>query len=175
MNENNPLLASGPRELKRPRPIPQKVRRAIELMVYGKDDDEDCAPLDFIEAAKLAEVAPDHMRRYLDRAEVRALLRRERRVFREAICAGNEDALRRQRDGSKNGMVVVAAVRALEMLDTEEGQRPGSDRPTPGVVIRIVTNQDKPAPRDVTPAPAVQIIEHEGAPLDVETEAQAEE
>jgi hypothetical protein len=50
------------------------VRNAITLMVYSKLDDPDRKPLDFIEAAKLAEIKLDVMRRYLDRAEVRALL-----------------------------------------------------------------------------------------------------
>src|SRR5689334_15710687 len=105
---NPPLRASGSRELKRPRPIPKAVRDAITLMVYGKIDDPDCAPVDFITAAKLSGIKPDVMRRWLDRAEVRALLRSERRAFREAICAGNEAALQRVRDKSANGMVTVA-------------------------------------------------------------------
>jgi hypothetical protein len=85
MVQINPLTASGPRELKRPRRIPQPVRDAIALMVFGKADDENSAPVDFIEAAKLSGVKPDVMRRYLDRSDVRALLLSERRTFRTAI------------------------------------------------------------------------------------------
>ena len=55
MATNPPLTASGSRDLKRPRPIPRTVRDAIVLMVYGKLDDADCKPLDFVEAAKLVD------------------------------------------------------------------------------------------------------------------------
>ena len=83
-------------------------------------DDPDCKPLRLIAAAKLAGIKPDVMRRYLDRVEVRSLLRAERRTFREAICAGNEGALKRVRDQAGNGMAVVASVRALEQLDSPQ-------------------------------------------------------
>ena len=84
-----PTLSSGtvqtPLRQHKKRPIPQTVRETIRLMVYGRDDDLDCQPLSFIEAAKLAGVAPDVFRRYLDRGDVRALLLSERRAFRAAI------------------------------------------------------------------------------------------
>src|SRR5690348_11586368 len=128
---NPPLTASGPRELKRPRPIPRNVRDAIALMVFGRLDDPDCRPLDFIEAAKTAGIKPDVMRRYLDRGEVRALLHAERRAFRDAICAGNEGALARVRDTAANSMARVAAVRALEQLDADDTAHtsPTADKP----------------------------------------------
>ena len=119
MPDNPPLTASGPRDpQKRPRPIPGPVREAIKLMVRGRPEDPDGKPLDFIEAAKIADVKPDVMRRYLDRENVRTFLRSERSAFREAICAGNEASLRRVRDSSANGMVTVAAVRTLEQFDS---------------------------------------------------------
>jgi hypothetical protein len=142
---NPPLRASGSRELKRPRPIPRSVRDAITLMVYGKIEDPDCAPVDFITAAKLSGIKPDVMRRWLDRAPVRALLRSERRAFREAICAGNEAALQRVRDKSANGMVTVAAVRALEQIDEAEPHR-RSVQESPHLTIRIVNVAPVPAP-----------------------------
>ncbi len=153
MPANPPLMASGSRELKRPRPIRKVVRDAIMLMVYGKMDDPDCKPLDFVEAAKIAEIKPDVMRRYLDRAEVRALLRSERRVFRDAICAGNEGALKRVRDTSANGMCVVAAVRGLEQIEAEATARP-TGTITPGIVIRIIQQPAQPLspnPKVITP------------------------
>jgi hypothetical protein len=111
---NLPVTASS-RELQRPRPIPRRVRDVITLMVYGRIDDESCAPVDFVEASKLAGIKPDVMRRWLDRAEVRALLLKERKAFRAAICAGNEQALQRVRDKSLNGMATVAAM----LIDTQ--------------------------------------------------------
>jgi hypothetical protein len=84
--------------MKRPQPIPPKLREAIGLMVYGHPDDPDCRAFTFIEAAHETGIKPDVMRRYLDRPEVRALLLAERRAFRAAICGGNEGALLRVRE-----------------------------------------------------------------------------
>jgi hypothetical protein len=159
MPTNPPLTASGSRELKRLRPIPRPVRTAITLMVYGKIEDPDCAPLDFITAAKLSGIKPDVMRRWLDRAEVRALLRSERRAFREAICAGNEAALQRVRDKSANGMVTVAAVRALEQIDEAEPHRRGPQE-SPHVTIRIV-QVAAPAAASITTIEAKPVLEVE--------------
>ena len=163
----SPLGSAGdPDPRKRARPIPRRVRDAVTLMVYGKIDDPDCAPLNFIEAAKLAGIKPDVMRRYLDRADVRALLRSERRAFREAICAGNEGALQRVRDKSANSMAQVAAVRALEQIDAEVGTRP--DNAMPGVTIRILNVTHTPsvpalsAPRQIIDA---QLIERNRDPI----------
>ena len=46
-----PLTSSAGREMKRPRPIPPKLREAIGLMVYGHPEDPDCRAFTFIEAA----------------------------------------------------------------------------------------------------------------------------
>lgn len=150
-----PLVASGSRDVARkPRPVPKPVRDAILLMVYGRPDDPDGAPVDFIEAGKAYNVKPDQMRRWLDRPNVRALLRAERRAYREAICAGNEGALRRVRDTSENGMSVVHSIRLLETLADEAARAAEPGRREPGIVIVI----ESPAPRDapvtidVTPA-----------------------
>jgi hypothetical protein len=143
---------------KRPRPVPKAIRDVLVLMVRGRPDDPDGRPVDFIEAARQCGVAPDTMRRWLDRSEVRKLLLAERRVFRDAVCAGNEGALKRVRDKSENGMAVIGAVRTLENLaeDAAHGAR-GGPGTTPGLIIQIV--QAAPAPRepitiDAAPMPA---------------------
>jgi hypothetical protein len=151
------LTASGPRELKRARPIPAKVRTAVDIMVFGKPDDENCAPIGFVEAASIAGIAADQMRRYLDRADVRKLILDRRKTFREALCSGNELALKRQRDLSKNGMVVVAAVRQLEEMGGPDNVRNGNQA-TAGISIRILNVA--PQPQQLVTAPA---IEHEPA------------
>jgi hypothetical protein len=141
MPANPPLTASGSRDPeKRSRPPPKPVRDAVALMVRGRSDDPDGRPLDFIEAAKLCGIKPDVMRRWLDRTAVRTLLRAERRAFREAVCAGNEGALKRIRDGSENGMAVINAVRTLEQLGAEAPQH-GPEARTPGMVIVIQTSR----------------------------------
>jgi hypothetical protein len=157
----SPLTSASSRdpEKQRARPIPQKIRDAVLLMVYGKPDDPDCKPLPFLEAGRECDVKPDVMRKYLDRSDVRRLLMAERRAFRAAVCAGNEGALQRVRDKSTNGMVTVAAVRALEQLEQEDG-RAGTVPQLPGFTILIV------APRveaSVQPCPAIRVqqIDHE--------------
>ena len=158
-----PLTSSAGREMKRPRPIPPKLREAIGLMVYGHPDDPDCRAFTFIEAAHETGIKPDVMRRYLDRPDVRALPLAERRAFRTAICGGNEGALLRVRETAHNGMAVVAAVRALEELETPR-HGPGVSVTVnnatavgfrPGYVVRL-RNYDKPAPalpeREALPA-----------------------
>src|SRR6476620_2529597 len=95
-----PVTSSGSRSPeKRPRPLPKHVKQMIELMVRGKADDPDQRPLDFIEAGRIAGIAPDRARRWLDRAETRAFLRAERRAYRDALCAANEAHLARIRGG----------------------------------------------------------------------------
>lgn len=121
MPQTHPLTASGSRDaLKRPRPIPREVRSAVLLMIYGDVKDEEGRPLDFISAGARHGIKPDIMRRWLDRSEVRAFLRAERRIYREAACAGNEAAMVRVRSRSKNGMAICAAVRVLEELDSDQ-------------------------------------------------------
>jgi hypothetical protein len=130
-------------------------------MVYGHPDDPDCRAFTFIEAAHETGIKPDVMRRYLDRPDVRAQLLSERRAFRAAICGGNEGALLRVRETAQNGMAVVAAVRALEELETpRHGPSVTVNNAVavgfkPGYVIRL-GNYDEPAPalpeRQVLPA-----------------------
>jgi hypothetical protein len=146
--------------LSRPRPIPKKVREAIRLIVYGRLDDPDCKPLDFIAAAKIVGLQPDQMRRHLDRADVRALLLAERRAFRAAICGSNELALRRVRDKSANGMATVAAVRALEQIDeADPSGGPTAQRPGVTIIIGAPAPALQPPTIDVRP---VVTIEHQG-------------
>jgi hypothetical protein len=156
---DSPLTAAPLRSLEpRPRAIPKTVRDTITLMVYGRPDDPDCAPLSFIEAAKLAGIKPDQMRRYLDRAEVRALLLSTRRVFRSAICASNEGALLAIRDRAANAMARVAAIKTLEQIDIEDGGRSPPVARTPGITIRIVQQTAVAPPMvDVTPTVTIPV------------------
>ena len=160
MPDLDPLNSSAGDRPRR-REIPPAVRRAIALMVRGRDDDELCTPLNLVTASREAGIKPHLFRKYLDRPECRALLLRERKIFRDAICASNEAALKRVRDTSANGMSVVASVRALENLADEAAVRDGrsAQRELPGVVIRIVASESTSAPTiDVTafdgPAPS---------------------
>ena len=133
-----PFVSSAPRQPDRqkPRPIPADVKVVIHLMVWGDDANPDALPLDLIAACAAAGVKPYRMRRYLDRPAVIAHLRAEHRKFREVVCCGNAAALGKVRDTSENGMAIVASVRALDGMQTEEAGH--ADAPTPGISIRLV-------------------------------------
>ena len=155
------IAAAGPRDpVKRPRPIPKAVRAAILLMVYGKPDDPDCGPVDFVAAAKLVDLKPFVLRRYFDRAAVRALLLSERRAFRAMICSGNEAALKDIRDKSANFMARIGAIRTLEELADSDANR-SHNSPTPGVTINVINAATPPA---LPPLPVPSVIDVQ--PLD---------
>jgi hypothetical protein len=179
MPANPPLVASGARDpQKRPRLLPKHVRDLVGRRVYGRPSDPDCKPLDFIEAAKDVGMAPDIARRWLDRSQVRVLLRSERRTFREAVCAGNEGALKRVRDTSENGMAIIGAVRTLEQLNDEVPSRNGSMPTVPGLIIQVInTPAVMPAPRglmvDVTPQEAPPSRAHDEGEIEAPARDQA--
>jgi hypothetical protein len=156
-------MAAGSREPKqRQRPLPPKIRQVLDAMVFGRLDDENCAPLSFIEAAKLFDVDPCVMRRWLDRSQARAYLLSQRRAFRAALCSGNELALLDIRQNAANSMARIAAVRTLEELQLEDTARKPSNysEDDKRLVIKIVNEIRAPiAPPtvnavDVTPTDA---------------------
>jgi hypothetical protein len=169
MPQNSPLTSAGNLSLdRRPRPVPKKVKDAITLMVRGNPDDPDGAPLTFIEAAKIAGVQPDQMRRWLDKPEVRKFLRAERQAWRAAICAGNESALKRVRDESANAMASVRAIQTLENIDEADRHHEAVRQRAPGFVIlvagRPMMSPSSQPPIDVTPEPVPD--DDEGSPVD---------
>jgi hypothetical protein len=152
MSVVGPIIASS-RDPAKPRSVPKHIRTMVEIMVRGRPGDPDCAPLSFIEAAKIAGVAPDVARRWLDRAEVRSFLRAERRAFRDTICAANEHHLARIR-GGPNAAAAVRAIAVLEELDQAETHPARGTVTSPGLAIVIVDGRVSPpvAPVvDVTP------------------------
>jgi hypothetical protein len=168
----HPIAASGSREAKKPAPVPKKVKAAIVFMVRGRPEDEDNKPIDFVEAAKLADVEAWVVRQWLDRAEGRKFLKAERVAFRDAVCAGNELALKRVRDTSENGMAVIGSVRALEQIDADETPHRGGQQIFPGFVI-VVNNGPKGGPTVITPGSSIRpgiTIDHrdDEAPADGE-------
>src|SRR5437660_9783852 len=132
MPENPPLLASGSRDPKKPRPLPAKVKAMIGFMVRGDPADTEAKPLDFIAAGGLAGIAPDVARRWLDRTNFRTALKAERRAFRDALCAGNELALARIRGGD-NATAAVRRIQLLEELDEVEPAVSGPGPRPPGL------------------------------------------
>jgi hypothetical protein len=155
-------VSSGRYDEKRARPVQLNVRKAIELMVCGREGDLDARPLDFVQAAAAVGMRAYVLRRHLEKPAARALLMATRRAYRDAICCGNEDALRRVRDNAANAMAQVAAIRLLEDLSAPSNARIGGHEPTPGVTIRMVTMvQAQPQ----QPLPVPQTIEIEALPV----------
>jgi hypothetical protein len=148
MPHNLPVATSGSREPdKRPKPIPPRVKAACLLMIYGNTDgkpDDDAAPIDFVTAARTVGIRPHQFRRWLHTPQVIGLIRRERAAFRQALCCGNELALKRVRDTSKNPMGVVASVRALQQMGDDPHGR-AVEPISPRVTINIVPAQPTPA------------------------------
>jgi hypothetical protein len=141
------------------------VRDAIKIMVRGRPDDEAAKPVDFVEAAKLADVNAWVVRQWLDRVEGRAFLKAERRAFRDAVCAGNELALKRVRDTSENGMAIIGSVRALEQIDEDEARQQRGPVQSPGLIVSIVNVMPSPGPiLNLTPAPSA--IDHQPEPIE---------
>jgi len=114
-------------------------------MVFGRPADPDSTPLDFIEAARMwvrsrgsavARSAASPLVAALGKAQVR-----------EAVCAGNEGALKRVRDTSENGMTVCAAVRSLEQLNEAEDVRSSGRQQLPGLTIIIQNTAARRAAR----------------------------
>ena len=60
MPSSQPICTSGSHEVRRPKPIPIKVREACLAMIYGRSDDDSAVPLDFIQAAKARRHPPEY-------------------------------------------------------------------------------------------------------------------
>ena len=142
-----PIRASD-REPKRVQPIPRAVRAAVLAMIYGDPaaGDDDVAPLSFVQAAKIAQIQPYVLRRWLDKPAIIQLIRSERAIFRRALCAGNELALANIRDRGQNDAARVRSVLALEAIDGAAAIQSRGMHERPGITINIVHRDPLPAP-----------------------------
>jgi hypothetical protein len=153
-----PIRAST-REPKRERVIPRAVRAAVLAMIYGDPAaGDDAPPLSFVQAAKIAEIQPYVLRRWLDKPAVIQLIRSERAVFRRALCAGNELALAHIRDRGENAAASVRAVLALERIDEAGAIQGRAQGESPGVVINLIA----------APRPELEPVTIEHAPMELD-------
>jgi hypothetical protein len=102
-------------------------------------------------------MATAELRRAMGRPHVRRYALAERQIALEAFCLGSPAALAKVRDQSENGMAVVAAVKAGEMLKVGALEAEVSaQKRAPGLQIVIVqgdgTRQVAHSPRQVLPA-----------------------
>lgn len=169
MPKSAPLLTAGSRGSRRPRRIPPKVRLACQYLVEGAPGGDGEVPqsLGYCEAARLANVRPDTMRRWMHEPVVSSFIKARRAAFVQTLCASNPLALVNIRDRSANDMAKVRAAIALEDLyNIAEGVRPQSDD-LPRFTVQIVNRIAPPAPTidGRTTIPANPPIEPEPEPL----------
>jgi hypothetical protein len=88
--------------------VPARVKRAIAFLLEQKAD---------LQAAALhAGMSTYELRREMKKPHVRRYALAERQIALESFCLGSPAALAKVRDQSENGMAVVAAVKAGELL-----------------------------------------------------------
>jgi transposase-like protein len=127
-----PVAASGAREPERAaRHIPSKVKAAVVDMVNEG--------IGFVEASQLHGLRPATMRTWLHRPEVVALIRAERKAYRQAILGAAEHALADVMNNAENSQARVNAAKAIVELDRDEYARPAADRASPGITLKFVT------------------------------------
>jgi hypothetical protein len=98
------------------------------------------------EAAERAKMTDHGLWAALRRPHVRQWLSRELQVLRLSERPRNHFALVDVRDHGENAMARVAAVKALEAIDSVEAARGGADSVPlqPGLTIRIVSSSPEP-------------------------------
>jgi hypothetical protein len=148
--------------------IPTKVKVAIAYLLEVKDD--------LRLAAEHAGISLLELRRYMGKPQCRRYSLEQRQLALEKFCLGSPLALTRVRDTSENGIAIVNAVKAGEMLRVgavQEGV--ASEKRQPGLQIVIVGPggeqhiAHQPMPMlDVTPAPAA--VPLPVIPIDAEAE-----
>jgi hypothetical protein len=138
--------AAGPVDKRRrKRGLTVAVRTAIDAMIYDR-----CTRA---QACKRAGFTERALYLALEKSEVAAYFNRGLQVLRVGERAANIHRLAEIRDAANN-MPAVNAVKALEMLDAEAVARPAS-QPSPGILIRFVTQAPQPIPIDITPQAVV--------------------
>jgi hypothetical protein len=136
--------------------IPAKVKTAIAFLIEQRNDLQAAAPH--------AGISMRELRRAMGQPQVRRYSLEQRQIELERFCLGSPMALARVRDNSENGIAVVNAVRAGEILRQGALQEEGAaQRRMPGLQIVLVqgdgTKQVVAGPppmpmTDVTPKPA---------------------
>jgi hypothetical protein len=130
--------------------VPARVKAAVAFMLEQKPD--------LPAAAAHAGMRTSELRREMGKAHVRRYALAERQIALEAFCLGSPAALAKVRDQSENGMAVVAAVKAGELL--KEGAleaEAATQKRAPGLQIVIV--QRDGSQEFVPMSPAVPMLD----------------
>jgi len=130
----------------KPRKVTGKLKRALDLMVFGKPDIP--RALSWQEAAREVSYRPSSMLKALDRDYVRRYLKQAKQVFRESASAQNISRAVELRDQDDNKTAAIQAIRYLDGIsEHDQAHTPGGQVVMPGVVVQVTVNAG-PAPVD---------------------------
>jgi hypothetical protein len=141
---------------KRDPSISARTKEAIRYLIEERAD--------IAAAAAHTQVATFELRRQLAKPHVRRYSLEQRQIALEAFCLGSPAALTKVRNDSSNGMAVVAAVKAGEMLKVGAIEaEAASQRRMPGLSIVLIQKDgghlvayeppQRPPMLDIAPAP----------------------
>jgi hypothetical protein len=131
--------------------IRKRLKYALDAMIWGGPDGQ---LVDYVAAAKLANISTRIMRKNLERPQVLAYLRTQREVFRASLSTKTLWHLDQISGQRVNMNAAVAACRAVLGQD-EQSRLPTADS-SPHLTIVI---------RQPDPAPAPVVIEHQPVEL----------
>ena len=121
-----------PAKLRSPAIAP-KIKQAIQHLLTQER-------FDLAEAARVADLPTERLRDEMLRPHTRKYLREQRRAQLDAVCANNPIVLAEIRDGSKNDMARVQAIRTSEAMRQsalEEDRGASARAISPGLIIQI--------------------------------------
>jgi hypothetical protein len=149
--------------------IPAKVKVAIGYLLEVKDD--------LAAAAQHAQISLLELRRYMGKPQCRRYSLEQRQLALEKFCLGSPLALTRVRDTSENGIAIVNAVKAGELLRVGAlHDEASAQRRLPGLQIVIVGPGGEkqvayrpPLPMlDVTPVPEAEPVPSDASDAEAE-------
>jgi hypothetical protein len=129
--------------------VPKRVKTAIAFLIEQKADLQ--------LAAAHAGISTYELRRAMGRPNVRRYALEQRQRELEAFCLGSPAALAKVRDQCENGMAIVAAIKAGELLkDGAIAEQAAAQRRTPGLQIVIVDDRGK---QELVPMPPMPLLD----------------
>jgi hypothetical protein len=132
----------------KPERIRKRLKYALDAMIWGGPDGQ---IVDYVAAAKLANISTRVMRRNIEKPQVLRYLRTQREVFRASLSTKSLQHLDQLSAQRTNMNAAVAACRAV--LGQEDQQPRSFTTESPHLTIKIVT------PPAAAPAPVT--IEHQ--------------
>jgi hypothetical protein len=138
--------------------IPAKVKTAIAFLIEQRNDLQAAAPH--------AGISMRELRRAMGQPQVRRYSLEQRQIELERFCLGSPMALARVRDNSENGIAVVNAVKAGELLRVGALQEEGAaQKRQPGLSIILVQKDGGHLVAYEPPKPMIDVTPPEVEPV----------